>query len=120
MARQPYLSCQRAHIVDVKNDWMFDSYPIHYYFFASLKHSSSTPDAYASIKSSSLMSASAASFDSCCILDLCLRRNLEKRPRIFMLDSHSVLWKILSPCIVQAVHISFATCSGSCFLSRPI
>ena len=89
-------------------------------FFAALKHSSSTSDAYTSIKSSSSSSASVASFDSCCILDLCLRRNLEKRPRICMLDSHSVVSNILSPSIMQAVRISFVTCFSSCFLSRPI
>ena len=89
-------------------------------FFAALKHSSSTSDAYTSIKSSSSSSASVASFDSCCILDLCLRRNLEKRPRICMLDSHSVLSNILSLSVMQAVCISFATCSGSCFLSHTI
>ena len=53
-------------------------------------------------------------------LDLCLRRSLEKRPRICMLDSHSVLSNILSPSIVQAVRISFAIWFCSCFLSRLI
>ena len=89
-------------------------------FFASLKHSPSTSNAYASIKSSSPSSESVVSFDSCCFLDLYWRRSLEKRPRICMLDSHSVLSNILSPSIVQAVCISFATWFGSCFLSRPI
>ena len=89
-------------------------------FFASLKHSPSTSDAYASIKSSSPSSESVVSFDSCCFLDLCLRRSLEKRPRICMLDSLSVLSNILSSSIVQAVRISFATWFGSCFLSHPI
>ena len=81
-------------------------------FFASLKHSSSTSDTYASIKSSSPSFASEASFHSCCILDLFLRRNFEKRLRICMLESHSVQSNILSPSIVQTVRISFATCSG--------
>ena len=30
-AGQPSLSCQRAHIRDIKHDWMFQSYLIHYY-----------------------------------------------------------------------------------------
>lgn len=89
-------------------------------FFASLLHSPSTSDAYASIKSSSPSSASVVSFDSCRILDLCLTRSLEKRPRICMLDSHSVLLNILSPSMVQAVRISFATWFWSCFLFRPM
>ena len=29
-ARQPSFSCQRAHIIDIKYDWMFQSYLIHY------------------------------------------------------------------------------------------
>ena len=70
---------------------------------------SSTSDAGASIKWSS---ASVASSDSCCILDRCLRHNLEKKPWICMLDNHSVLSNILSPSIVQAVRISFATSLG--------
>ena len=62
--------------------------------------------------SSSPSFAFEASFHSCCTLDLCLRRNFEKRPRICMLESHSVQSSILSPSIVQTVRISFATCSG--------
>ena len=74
-------------------------------FFASLKHSQSISDAYASIKSSSPSSASVVSFDYCCILDLFLRRSLEKRPRICMLDSHSVLLNILSVYNASSSHI---------------
>ena len=85
-------------------------------FQASLKHSSSTSDSGAPIKSSSSSSASVVSSDSCYILDRCLRHNLEKKPWIGMLDNHSVSSNILSPSTVQAVRMSFATCSGSCLL----
>ena len=85
-------------------------------FLASLKHPSSTLDADVSIKSSSSSSASVVSSDSCYILDRCLRHNLEKKPWICMLDNHSVSSNILSPSTVQAVRMSFATCSGSCLL----
>ena len=60
---------------------MFQSISSITVFLASLKHPSSTSDADASIKWSS---ASVASSDSCCILDRCLRHNLEKKPRICM------------------------------------
>ena len=86
-------------------------------FQASLKHSSSTSDSGASIKSSSSSSASVVSSDSCYILDCRLRHKLEKKPWICRFPSN-----ILSPSTVQAVRLSFATCSRSCLLpvSRPI
>ena len=86
-------------------------------FLASLKHRSSTLDADVSIKSSSSSSASVVSSDSCYILDRRLRHNLEKKPWICTLDNHSVPSNILSPSMVQAVLVSFVTCSGSCLLS---
>ena len=91
-------------------------------FQASLKHSSSTSDSGASIKSSSSSSASVVSSDSCYILDRRLRHKLEKKPWICRLDNRSVPSNILSPSTVQAVRLSFATCSRSCLLpvSRPI
>ena len=54
---------------------------------------------------------------SCYILDRRLRHNLEKKPWICTLDNHSVPSNILSPSMVQAVLVSFVTCSGSCLLS---
>ena len=91
-------------------------------FLASLKHPSSTLDADVSIKSSSSSSASVVSSDSCYILDCRLRHKLEKKPWICRLDNRSVPSNILSPSTVQAVRLSFATCSRSCLLpvSRPI
>ena len=91
-------------------------------FLASLKHPSSILDANASIKSSSSSSASVVSFDSCYILDRRLRHNLEKKPWICRLDNRSVPSNILSPSTVQAVRMSFATCSRSSLLSvsRPV
>ena len=81
-------------------------------FLASLKYSSSTSDANASTKWSSSSSKSVVSSDSCRILDRYWGHNLEKKPSICMLDNYSVLSNILSPSIVQAVRISFATFSG--------
>ena len=91
-------------------------------FQASLKHSSSTSDSGVSIKSSSSSSASVVSSDSCYILDCRLRHKLEKKPWICRLDNRSVPSNILSLSTVQAVRMSFATCSRSSLLSvsRPI